>query len=82
MAGIKPLKTKGVPIDYMDIQTLWNDRRTSHINPLASPPRREEARCPRPHDLPGLVDAVYRSGPPADTEAHYPLANKRLYGGR
>jgi len=35
-----PTKTKGVPIEYMDVDTLWSDRRDPHASPLSSSPRR------------------------------------------
>jgi hypothetical protein len=36
---------QNVPVPYMDLQTLWNDRRDPHASPLASSPRRSEARA-------------------------------------
>lgn len=62
---------------YMDLQTLWNDRRDPHASPLASSPRRSEARGGT-SGLAKAVEGVYR-GTPGDTKASYPLANKRLY---
>jgi hypothetical protein len=73
------LKTKGVPVPYMDIDTIWNDRRVSHFNPLSGSPRREYDKAPSPSALGGLVDQIYRPGA-EDTVAHYPLGGKRLYG--
>ena len=73
---------QNVPVEYMDLQTLWNDRRDPHANPMSSSPRREEARAGG--DKGGLakaVDGIFRSEP-GDTEAHYPLADKRLYQGK
>jgi hypothetical protein len=63
MAEVQPLKTKGVPVDYMDLQTLWNDRRDPHASPLSSSPRREGGRAPKASDLGGLVDQIYRGRP-------------------
>jgi hypothetical protein len=62
MAEISPLRTKGVPVEYMDLNTLWNDRRDPHANPLSSSPRRESAR-PGPSALGGLVHQIYRGTP-------------------
>ena len=72
-------KTKGVPVEYMDVGTLWNDRRDPHANPMSSSPRREGGRAPGPGQLQGLVNQIYRPGA-EDTGAHYPLGNPRLYG--
>jgi len=66
------------PVPYMDLQTLWNDRRDPHASPLASSPRRSEARG-KHGGLTKALAGLYR-GTPGDTEASYPLANKRLYG--
>lgn len=63
---------------YMDLQTLWNDRRDPHANPLASSPRRSEARG-KGGDLGKALEGVYRGTPGAPT-ATYKLADKRLYG--
>jgi hypothetical protein len=63
MAEISPLKTKGVPVDYMDINTLWNDRRDPHANPMSSSPRREGGRAPKASALGGLVNQIYRGTP-------------------
>jgi hypothetical protein len=62
MAEVHDYPTHGVPVDYMDVQTIWNDRRESHINPLSSPPRREYDRAPGPSALGGMVDQIYRPG--------------------
>jgi hypothetical protein len=70
-------KVKGVPIDYMDVQTLWNDRRDPHANPMSSSPRRMEARAPTPSGLSSLVDQIYRKAPGDNT---YRSDNTRLYG--
>jgi hypothetical protein len=63
MAEVQPLKTKGVPVEYMDLQTLWNDRRDPHASPLSSSPRREGGRAAGPSALGGLVDQIYRGQP-------------------
>ena len=55
-------KTKGVPLEYMDVQTLWNDRREPHANPLSSSPRRVNARC-NPGNLGGMIEQIYRGTP-------------------
>lgn len=73
--------SQNVPVPYMSIQELWNDRRDPHANPLASSPRREEPAGASPAKLGGMVNSIYRPGKPEDVAAHYPLANKRLYGG-
>lgn len=63
MADVRPLKTKGVPIDYMDIDTLWNDRRDPHANPLSSDPKRMHGRASGPSALGGMVEQIYRGSP-------------------
>lgn len=63
MADPQPLKTKGVPVDFMDLQTLWNDRRDPHANPMSSSPRRMYDRAPGPSQLGGLVEQIYRGQP-------------------
>jgi hypothetical protein len=63
VAEVQPLRTKGVPVEYMDVQTLWNDRRDPHANPLSTSPRREEARASGPSALGGLVNQIYRGTP-------------------
>lgn len=75
MADVKPLKTKGVPVDYMDVQTLWNDRRDPHANPLSSSPRRENPR-PNPSQLGGMVEQIFR---PTVGDNFYQEQTKRLY---
>ena len=62
MAEVQPLKTKGVPIDYMDVQTIWNDRRDPHANPMSTSPRRE-GRAPSMSDLGKSIEGVYRGQP-------------------
>lgn len=48
------------PIPYMDVQTLWNDRRNPHDNPLASIPRRGDPRgAANGSKLQDAVDGVY-----------------------
>jgi hypothetical protein len=71
----KAPKTKGVPVEYMDLQTLWNDRRDPHANPMSSSPRRMEARC-HPGNLGGLVDQIY-SGPPSGRDVDDPTERRR-----
>jgi len=55
-------KTHGVNIDYMDIDTLWNERRDPHQNPQSSSPRRM-GRAPSASALHGLVEQIYRAQP-------------------
>jgi len=59
---MKQPKVKGVPVEYMDVQTLWNDRRDPHANPMSSSPRRM-GRAPNPSQLGGLVEQVFRGSP-------------------
>lgn len=54
--------THGVDVPYMDIQTLWNDRREPHASPLSTSPRREAPRG-GPSQLGGLVEKIYRGRP-------------------
>jgi hypothetical protein len=63
MAEVHDYRTHGTNVEYMDLQTLWNDRRDPHASPLSSSPRREEARAPKPSQLGGLVDQIYRGQP-------------------
>lgn len=63
MAEVQDYKTHGVDVDYMDVQTLWNDRRDPHANPLSSSPRREGGRASGPSALGGLVNQIYRGQP-------------------
>ena len=60
--NIQPLKTKGVPVEYLSLNDVWNDRRDPHANPTSSAPRRQEARC-HPGELSGLVEQIYRGQP-------------------
>jgi len=62
MAEKRDYKTHGVNIEYMDVDTLWNERRDPHQNPLSSSPRREHPR-PSPSQLGGLVEQIYRGQP-------------------
>jgi hypothetical protein len=62
MAEIHDYKTHGTNVDYMDVQTLWNDRRDPHANPLSTSPRRQEARC-KPGQLGGMIEQIYRGQP-------------------
>jgi hypothetical protein len=59
---MKQPKVKGVPVDYMDIQTLWNDRRDPHANPVSSSPRRTVPRQ-GPGKLQPMIDQIYRGQP-------------------
>jgi len=63
VAEMQPLRTKGVPVEYMDLQTLWNDRRDPHANPMSSSPRREGGRAPSMSDLGKSIEGVYRGLP-------------------
>jgi len=56
-------KVKGVPVEYMDIDTLWNDRRDPHANPMSSDPKRMYGRAAGPSALGGMVEQVYRGQP-------------------
>jgi hypothetical protein len=53
---------QNVPVPYMDVQTLWNDRRDPHASPLSSAPRRESART-APGNLHRMVDEIYTGVP-------------------
>ena len=68
------------PVPYMDLQTLWNDRRDPHASPLATSPRREAARAKPDGGLANAVEGIFRSGV-GDDGPTYPLADKRLYEG-
>ena len=67
------------PVPYMDLQTLWNDRRDPHANPISTSPRRETARG-KPSGLASAVESLFDSGGSAEDKASLPLTNKRLYG--
>jgi hypothetical protein len=56
-------KVKGVPVEYMDVDQCWNDRRDPHANPMSSSPRRMYDRAPSPSALGGLVEQIYRKAP-------------------
>jgi hypothetical protein len=74
--------SQNVPIPYMDLQTLWNDRRHPHDNPLGSSPRREDGRAPAPSGLGATIDAIYRPqlGPdPESGPSRDEIVNQRLY---
>jgi len=60
--AVHDYKTHGVNFDYMDVQTVWNDRRDPHANPLSTLPRREGAR-PSPSQLHDMVEKIYRGKP-------------------
>lgn len=62
MAETHDYPTHGVNVEYMDVNTLWNDRRDPHANPLSTSPRREAARAGT-GNLGGLVDQIYRGQP-------------------
>lgn len=68
---------QNVPVPYMDLQTLWSDRRAPHDNPFGSLPRRSIARG-APGNLHHMVDEIYARGP-FDTEARETIQNQRLY---
>lgn len=72
---------QNVPVEYMDLQTLWNDRRDPHASPLSSSPRRMYARAGGPSALGGLVSQIYRPGV-GDEGATSKLPDKRLYQGK
>jgi hypothetical protein len=72
---------QNVPFEYMDVQTLWNDRRDPHASPLSSSPRRMYARAPGPSALGGLVEQIYRPGV-GDEGKTSKLPDKRLYAGQ
>jgi hypothetical protein len=63
VAEVHDYPTHGVNVEYMDLQTLWNDRREPHANPLSSSPRREGARAPSASALGGMVEQIYRGQP-------------------
>ena len=48
--------------EYMDVQTLWNDRRDPHANPLSRNPRREHARSKGTPQLDSMLSFLYRPG--------------------
>jgi hypothetical protein len=66
------------PVPYMDLQTLWNDRRDPHASPLASSPRREEARGKGGSGLASAVEGIFRSGV-GDDGTTSKLPDERLY---
>ena len=77
MADPRPLKTKGVPVEYMDLQTLWNDRRDPHANPMSSSPRREEGRAPKPSGLGATVEKIFSGPPPKGKDVDDPTQRGR-----
>jgi hypothetical protein len=71
---------QNVPVPYMDIQTLWSDRREPHANPLSSGSsgRRMVART-SPSTLGKSIEGLYHPGVFAE-RASAPITKKRLYG--
>lgn len=53
---------QNVPVPYMDVQTLWNDRRDPHASPLSSAPRRSDARG-APSNLHHMISEIFRGKP-------------------
>jgi hypothetical protein len=73
---------QNVPVPYMDLQTLWNDRRDPHANPMGSSPRREGGRASVPSGLHKLVNQIYRGAPGKDADSgpsRDQIVNERLY---
>jgi hypothetical protein len=63
MADTKPF-IQNEPVPYMDVQTLWNDRRDPHANPMSSSPRRTEGKVnPKAAGLDDLLHFLYRPEP-------------------
>jgi hypothetical protein len=60
---IRPLRTKGVPVDYVRPEDIFSDRRDPHASPLSSSPRRMYPRAPGASTLGQTVEAVYRGQP-------------------
>jgi hypothetical protein len=71
---------QNVPVEYMDVQSLWNDRRDPHANPMSKSPRREEPRG-KSNGMAKAVEDLFHPGA-EDTKASYKLADKRLYEGQ
>ena len=69
---------QNVPVEYMDLQTLWNDRRDPHASPLSTSPRREAARGKGGGGLAKAVEGIFHPSP-FDEHASAPLTGKRLY---
>jgi hypothetical protein len=69
---------QNVPFEYMGLDTLWNDRRDPHANPMSSSPRREFARPSTHGGLAKAVEGVYRPGV-GDEGTTSKLPDKRLY---
>jgi hypothetical protein len=67
-----------VPFKYMDLQTLWNDRRDPHANPMSSSPRRMAARESGGNGLAKAVEGLFHPSP-FDDRPTDPVQNKRLY---
>jgi hypothetical protein len=66
---------QNVPVKYMDLQTLWNDRRDPHANPLSTSPRREEANT-GDGGLGHLVEQIFR--PKLGSDADRGVGTDRL----
>ena len=61
--------------EYMDLQTLWNDRRDPHASPLSSSPRRMYARAGK-SSLGDTINSIYR---PSVGDTNYEQSDERLY---
>lgn len=74
---------QNVPVPYMDLETLWSDRRAPHANPLSSGSsgRRGTARVKPDAGLAKTINAIYTPGP-FDTTTTGGVSNKRLYQGK
>jgi hypothetical protein len=72
---------QNVPVPYMDLQTLWNDRRDPHANPMSTSPRREEARTGKGDSgLGKAVEGIFHPSP-FDERPSTALESRRLYEG-
>jgi len=72
---------QNVPVEYMDLQTLWSDRRDPHANPLSSGSsgRREEARS-KGGGLAKAVEGLFHPSP-FDEAPSAAITKRRLYEG-
>jgi hypothetical protein len=69
------------PVAYMDLQTLWNDRRDPHANPMSSSPRREDPRGKGGGGLAKAVEGLF-SHQVGDDGTTSKLPDERLYQGQ
>jgi hypothetical protein len=57
--------------EYINLNELWNDRRSPHANPLSTDPRRTAARSSATNSLDSLLHFLYRPGVARESTSEY-----------